>query len=271
VAKIAKDAGLYLLEDCAQATGGSSGGKAVGTFGDMAIFSFQLNKNMTSGDGGMLVCKDAGLFERAFAVHDLGYGRNASGRLDTNNESCQLWGIGSRMSELTGAMALGQLRKIDAITGAMRDAKWKIRSKLEEIPGLAFRNIIDPAGDSGPFLITVYPDSDICERFTAALVAEGIHGPEGSLACVPMKSWGLHWYFNNPSLTEKRSWTKEGFPWSHPANAFASEYSYKKGALPVCDDMESRAGLLTIASILSEKDTDDIIAAFQKVAKVILV
>src|SRR5689334_4675501 len=44
LARIARDRGLFLLEDCAQCAGGAIGGRKVGTFGDMAIFSFQMNK-----------------------------------------------------------------------------------------------------------------------------------------------------------------------------------------------------------------------------------
>jgi len=52
VQKVAKAHGLWLLEDCAQCNGGRVRGKRVGTFGDMGIFSLQMNKNMTSGEGG---------------------------------------------------------------------------------------------------------------------------------------------------------------------------------------------------------------------------
>jgi dTDP-4-amino-4,6-dideoxygalactose transaminase len=63
---------LFLLEDCAQCAGGSITGKRVETFGDMAIFSFQMNKNMTSGEGGWLVTNDVRLYHRAVACHDTG-------------------------------------------------------------------------------------------------------------------------------------------------------------------------------------------------------
>ena len=60
VQALAQPAGLLLLEDCAQCAGGTVGGRRVGTFGDMAIFSFQMNKNMTSGEGGCVVTKRCG-------------------------------------------------------------------------------------------------------------------------------------------------------------------------------------------------------------------
>ncbi len=261
---------LYLLEDCAQAAGCTFHGKAVGTFGDAAIFSFQLNKNMTSGEGGMILCHDEQLYNRCFAIHDLGYARNEAGRLDTTNEHYQLWGVGARMSELTAAFALAQLHKLDHITASMRQAKWTIRNALASIKGLSFRDILDPSGDTGPFLITIYPSSECCDAFTQRLHTLGINGQPGSLACVTMKEWGLHWYFNNMSLVNKRSVSTDGFPWSHPKNAFSSQIHYHHGTLPMCDSLYSRSALLTIASKLTETDCEQIIAAFQQAAKDVL-
>ncbi len=266
IAAIAKKHDIHLIEDCAQAAGASQNGVPVGRFGDIATFSFQLNKNMTAGDGGMIVANDDELFRRIVALHDLGYARNDAGRLDTSDETCQLWGIGARMSDLAGAMALAQSRKLGQITGAMRSAKWRIREALADIKQITFREIPDPAGDSGPFMITTFPDADICARFVEALKAEGLRGPAGSLSCVSMREWGLHWYFNIPSLTGKRSNSRDGFPWTHPLNAFAEEIDYHRGALPKCDDLHDRSSLLSIASKLSDEDVDDIILAFRKVA-----
>jgi len=265
IAAICKKHGMRFLEDCAQAIGASLNGRPSGSYGDIGIFSFQLNKNMTSGEGGLLVTEDEDLYKRCSALHDLGYARNDQGRLDPSDERYQFWGVGSRMSELAGAMALAQARKVRQITGRMREAKWKIREAIKGIPGIKFRDIGDAAGDTGPVLITIYPSADICKRFTAAIQAEGVRGPEGSLTCIPMSEWGMHWYFNIPSLVRKRSNARDGFPWTHPSNAFASSYSYAKGALPVCDAMSERAALLSITSVLTEQDVDDIIAAFQKV------
>ena len=267
---VARRAGLKIVEDCAQANGGTYRGKPLGAFGDAAVFSFQLNKNMSSGEGGLIACDDEHLYKRCFAIHDLGYARNERGRLAPEQERYQLWGVGSRMSELTGAVALGQFRKLPVIVAAMRQAKWAIRRQLADIPGLQFREIPDPDGDTGPFLITVYPDAATCRAFTEALRAEGLRGPEGSLACATMEEWGLHWYFNNLSLAHRRSLSADGWPWTHPANAFAAAYDYARGALPVCDDLAGRAALLTIASCLTPQDVQDILAAFRKVARRLL-
>jgi 8-amino-3,8-dideoxy-alpha-D-manno-octulosonate transaminase len=264
IAEICRKHDLRLLEDCAQAIGASLKGRPSGSYGDIGIYSFQLNKNMTSGEGGLMVTEDEDLYKRCTALHDLGYARTA-GRLDPSDERYQYWGTGSRMSELAGAMALGQMRKVKMITGRMREAKWRIREAIKDIPGVGLRDIGDPSGDTGPVLITIHRSAEACQRFVDALRAEGIRGPEGSLACITMREWGMHWYFNVPSLVKKRSNAHDGFPWSHPSNAFAADYSYERGLLPVCDSLSERAALLTVMPVLTDKDVDDIIAAFLKV------
>lgn len=270
VAAVCRARGLALIEDCAQTAGASFHGTPVGRFGDIGIFSFQLNKNMTAGDGGLIVCEDDTLHRRIVALHDLGYPRTPAGRLDTNDQDIQLWGMGARLSELSGAMLLAQLRKLPRITGAMRSAKWRIRAALENTQGLSFRNVPDPQGDSGPFLLMALPDEHLAARFVAALRAEGISGPAGSLACITMRDWGLHWYSNIPSLVHRRSNTRDGYPWTHPANAFAQAYGYGAGTLPRCDALHANGALLTIASCLTDEDVDDIVVAMRKVSAAVL-
>ncbi len=76
IAAICRQHGIRLLEDSAQAIGASLNRRPSGSFGDIGIFSFQLNKNMTSGEGGLLVTEDHDLYKRCAALHDLGYARN---------------------------------------------------------------------------------------------------------------------------------------------------------------------------------------------------
>src|SRR5207245_9801138 len=94
IAKIARERGLFLLEDCAQANGASVDGQKVGTFGDMAVFSFQMNKNMTSGEGGCVVTRTERLYRRAVASHDLGYARDDQGRSMVEAPVLSVWGRG---------------------------------------------------------------------------------------------------------------------------------------------------------------------------------
>lgn len=266
VMAIAKEHQLKVLEDCAQSIGARLHGKPAGAYGDIAIYSFQLNKNMSCGEGGLLVCDDEELYKRCFALHDLGHARNASGRLDASDPLMQLWGIGARMSELAGAVALMQFKKLEKIVSAMRHSKYVLRNAIQSIPNLSFRHILDPAGDSGAFLIVLFPTASQCQQFTHLLWQEGIQGPPGSVACVVLGEVQFYWYYNTPSLVNKRSNSSDQFPWSHPSNAFAEEISYQKGALPQCDDLASRSLKLAIPSNLTAQDEQDIIQAFFKVS-----
>ena len=260
---LAQRHGLRVVEDCAQAAGASQGGVKAGAFGDLAIFSFQMNKHMTSGEGGMVVTNDENLYRRAFAVHDLGYPRNEAGRLVMDDPSMQLWGIGCRMSELTGAIARVQLRKIDRITRAMRTAKLAIKRALAG--QLTFRDVPDPDGDAGSFLMTVLPTRDQSLRFVAALRAEGIVADAGGLYPIHMDDWGLHIYYNVASLVNKRSVSGISV-WRLAENSASANVSYEKGTCPHLDDLVSRTVICCVASVLTEADVGDIIAAYQKVA-----
>lgn len=264
ISKIARDRGLFLLEDCAQANGASINGQNVGSFGDMAIFSFQMNKNMTAGEGGCIVTRDKRLYRRAVACHDLGYARDDDGRLIFDDPDLSLWGRGYRLDELRGAVLRVQLRKMPHIVERMRVSKYRIRHALEKLPGLKLRHIVDPAGDTGAFLITTYQNATTAEKVNAALRAEGIVTYPQGCSNIRMADWGLHLYYNIVSLVMRRSIDARGFPWGLNENA-GSEMRYQKGTCPKADELFERSIIMSVPSCLSSRDEDDIIHAFQKV------
>ena len=264
IAKIARERGLFLLEDCAQANGANIGGQKVGTFGDMAVFSFQMNKNMTSGEGGCVGTRDLQLYRRAVAGHDLGYARDEQGRLMFDDPDLCVWGRGYRLDELRGAVLRVQLRKLPTIIERMRNSKYRIRQALETLSGVKLRRIVDPAGDTGAFLITIYEDPAIAKDVNHALRAEGITTHPQGVSNVRMTEWGLHLYYNVVSLVMRRSVDKLGFPWSLLENA-GSEMRYEKGTCPVADGLFERSIIMSIPSCLTSEDEADIIQAFKKV------
>jgi len=268
IVALARRHNLKVVEDCAQAAGASQKGVKAGAFGDMAIFSFQMNKHMTSGEGGMVVTNSENLYHRAFAIHDLGYPRNDAGRLVMDDPSLQLWGIGCRMSELTAAVARVQLTKLDRITSAMRSAKLTVKRALAGT--LTFREVLDPAGDAGSFLMTVFPTREASLKFTAALRAEGVVAGEGGMYPIHMDDWGLHIYYNVASLVNKRGISGVS-PWQMAENRASADVSYAKGTCPHLDDRISRTMIFCVASNLTDADVRDIIAAYQKVAAAVCV
>jgi dTDP-4-amino-4,6-dideoxygalactose transaminase len=264
VCDIARKRGLFLLEDGAQCAGGTVAGQKVGTFGDIGIFSFQMNKNMTAGEGGCVVTNDEELARRIFACHDLGYARDESGRLIMDRPDLRLWGRGYRLDELRAAVLRVQLEKLPRTTGAMRNSKYRIRQALASHPEVSLRRVLDPAGDTGCFLITTYKDAPTARRVNTALRAEGIVTYPQGVSNVLMTDWGLHLYYNNLSLVHHASNDAFGAPWSLAENKGLAR-SYDKGTCPVADDLFERSILLAIPSNLTSRDEDEIIHAFEKV------
>jgi 8-amino-3,8-dideoxy-alpha-D-manno-octulosonate transaminase len=268
VAKIARERGIFLLEDCAQCAGGSIGGKRVGTFGEMAIFSFQMNKNMTSGEGGAVVTRHEHLFNRAVACHDTGYARDANGRAMFERRDLCLWGRGYRLDEMRAAMLRVQLRKLPRIIEHMRESKYRIREGLEALKEIRLRRIIDAAGDTGCFLLTTFPTADRAREVNRALRAEGIITFPQGVSNVVMTEWGLHIYYNIPSLVLKTSIDKKNFPWGLAENR-ESRAEYGKGTCPRADSLFERTILIAIPSCLTRQDEEDVVAAFAKVLSVV--
>jgi dTDP-4-amino-4,6-dideoxygalactose transaminase len=260
---------LFLLEDCAQCTGGSVNGQRVGTFGDMGVFSFQMNKNMTAGEGGAVVTNSRRLYDRAFACHDLGYARNDQGRLIMNDPDLCLWGQGCRLDELRASVLRVQLAKLPQITGSMHRSKYRIREALKKLPGIRLRRIVDEAGDTSPFLITTYKDPETARNVNKALRAEGIVTHAQGISNILMTEWGFHLYYNIASLTQMTSVDRGGFPWSLTENA-GLRMQYGKGTCPVADGLFETSILLAIPSSLTEEDESDIIRAFEKVHRALL-
>jgi dTDP-4-amino-4,6-dideoxygalactose transaminase len=193
---IARRNKLPVLEDCAQANGATLNGCHIGTFGDIAVFSFQMNKNITAGEGGIVVTDDETLYLRANAAHDLG--SPWVGGMPDQTSDHALWGHGARMSELCAAIVRVQLRKIDTIVGHMRASKRRIRDALRGLAGVTWRRIDDEPGDSGPFLIVRFETPSLAKTFAEACSQRG-------LTAARLPDYGLHIYYNVKALVERRS------------------------------------------------------------------
>ena len=262
--EIARQKKLFLLEDCAQCLGGSLGGKKLGTFGDMGVFSFQINKNMTCGEGGCVVTNDLSLYKRAFACHDTGYMRDHLGREMFNDPSLYLWGRGARLDELRGAILRVQLSKLPDILAHMRKSKKRIRQALQTLPNVRLRRIVDSEGETASFLICTFRDAATARSTSEMLRAEGLATQAQGLTNVVMTNWGLHLYYNILSLVYRTSNDPSGFPWNLAENR-DSLPRYDKGTCPQADDLFERSLLLAIPSCLSTQDESDIIDAFTTV------
>ncbi len=264
VAEICKQHRLLLLEDCAQSNGASQFGKKAGTFGDMSVFSFQINKNITAGEGGAVLTDSEDLYKRSFAIHDLGYIKDKDGNWDTANEDYQFWGIGCRMSEVTAAILRVQLKKLDRIVSSMRNFKNELKKILEGYKGLKTRYVADPEGDGGSFLKIIFDDPETAFRFKDGLLSNGIRVKDGGFYPIHMSEWGLHIYSKNASLVNKKSICGHHSVWELAENNWAKDYTYDEGTLPVLDSFVNRTVLFCIPSRLNAEQKSIIKKAFVK-------
>lgn len=126
--KITNQAGIFLIEDAAQAHGCRWQNKQVGTFGSAGIFSFQQKKLMTCGEGGCLVTNDDSLFAQAYGLRDHG--------MKWQNSKIERYGVNSRLSSLNAAVLLAQLRRLPKIVELEEESGKYLTERLNKIPGL---------------------------------------------------------------------------------------------------------------------------------------
>lgn len=243
IMEVADRHGIPVLEDCAQCNGGEYRGQKVGTFGAMGIFSLQLNKNMTCGEGGLVITRDERLYQRAFSAHDMGVVR-VEGRLAMPEPYAVMWGQGRRMTELAGAVASVQIGKLPRIVQHMRASKRRIKALIGEVPGVQFRRLHDEAGDSAAFIIILLESSARAQTAVERLRAAGMHN------VTIIAEAGQHIYYNIPPLVGKAPLSPAGNPWNLEDNR-ESAYEYHRGTCPVSDELFSRAILIPVPSRLT--------------------
>lgn len=177
---IARKHNVKVIEDCAQAFGGQYKGKFLGTMGDIAIASFQNNKIITCGEGGIVYTNNEEYFVRAVRYHDLGFVRPAFEEQLENRELAaqekSFAGSQFRMSELQGAFILAQFRKLPKLLEECRRKHKILREFIEKSKFLSVRPHVE--GDCGITLFIKLPSKKDAEYFSKLLEDDGVHvGP----------------------------------------------------------------------------------------------
>ena len=129
VLEVARRHKLFVVEDCAEAHGALYKGRKVGSLGDAGCFSFYANKLITTGEGGMLTCHDAGLAERSRSLRSLAFGAE-------RKFMHTAVGFNYRMTNVQAAIGCAQLDRIDAIIARKRAIAARYDRALAGIPTL---------------------------------------------------------------------------------------------------------------------------------------
>ena len=226
---IAQKAGIPVIEDTAQSAGGTLHGKYLGSFGTMGTFSLDSVKTITTGEGGMIITDDEDLYVRASEFHDHGHDHDPTKPRGLEKRS--FFGFNYRMMELQGALGLAQLRKLPEILKRQRSYFGKLKEALAPIPGITFRNILDPGGDTCTFISFFMPTKEKALQCRDILTSEG----------VPPIYWyenTWHYYPQWEHLLDGKTTYQSGWPFCEEKGK--DRCVCKKDALPDSEKIMSR-------------------------------
>ncbi|MDL5206293.1 DegT/DnrJ/EryC1/StrS family aminotransferase [Streptomyces sp. ALI-76-A] len=163
LARVCGAAGVPLLEDAAQAAGAEYRGRPVGTFGRSAMFSFTPTKNITTGEGGMVLTNDPGVAERLKLLRNHG---------QTGLYQHESLGYNWRLTEMQAAIGRVQLRKLDGILGRKQLIAEALTRRLAGLPGLMTPHQVPDARGSWMLYTCLLPG--IRDQVLADLLDQGI-------------------------------------------------------------------------------------------------
>ena len=243
--KIADKHGVAMIEDAAQAHGAEWEGRKVGSFGLGGIFSFQSSKNMSAGEGGIIVTDNQEFMDRCFSYQNVGRVRNGQWY-----EHDHLGG-NFRLSAFPASLLIAQIESLDEDMN-LRDKNAEILIReLGKIEGLTLINRYPKTTrESHHLFIFLYDckkfNHNPRDEFIKALSAEGIPAYTGYK---PL-------YRENLFITNARE-----YPWLEGAD-------FSKLHLPVTEKTCEQAVWLKQNLLLgSEEDTMDIVRAVEKVVE----
>ncbi|MBX2999668.1 MAG: DegT/DnrJ/EryC1/StrS family aminotransferase [Caldilineaceae bacterium] len=254
---IARQHGLTIIEDTAQANGASFGGRRLGSIGDVGIFSLQFNKIITAGEGGVVITDDDQIWQRALMFHDV-----VGGQRNNIAPAEILWGVNFRMAELLAAVALVQLKRLDGLLDAMRQRKRMLKDGIAPVlaaKGFRFREMADPAGDAAIALVFFVDRPETAHWAAGALKAENINA---SVLYSPDRS-DYHIYPHWAPIMNQKAWTPDGGPWRWAQRPI----EYTPDMCPRSLDLLGRAIHLDISPLLTNEDVEEMIDGITRVVE----
>jgi dTDP-4-amino-4,6-dideoxygalactose transaminase len=171
IAEICERRGITLIEDAAQALGATYKGRKLGTIGKVGSFSFDAGKTLHVGEGGMIITDDKDVYDRVAEFSDHGH-MHIPG-LPRGKDPRRAKGLNYRLSEVTAAIGIAQLGKIDYILSKARENKYRIKDRISHLGNLAMRPFTDEDGAQGDTLIFKLHDRQAALQFEAHLMEHG--------------------------------------------------------------------------------------------------
>ena len=224
--KIAKKYKLYLIEDSAEALGSEQNGKKCGSFGDVAVFAFFPNKQVTTGEGGMILTNNKRIYELCRSMANQGRKIKSGKWL----EHVRL-GYNYRLDEMSCAMGIAQMKRIKEILKKRARVAELYNKKLKNIKGLEIPYV--KMGNKLSWFVYVVK---LSEKFA---------GIKRNRIIKEMGKKGIQCgnYFQS----------------IHLQPFYKKEFGYEEGDFPASEDASKRTFALPFYNNLTEKEIDFVV------------
>ncbi|MCC7205641.1 MAG: DegT/DnrJ/EryC1/StrS family aminotransferase, partial [Phycisphaeraceae bacterium] len=226
---VARRHNLLVIEDCAQAQGSRYKGKPVGSQGDLACFSIGSGKNLAAGDGGMILCDDRLLYEKALVAGMHPARTYKEVQIPEVREQISNLIYTYRINAFTAALAVKQMDRVEELNGWRRKNAQRLRELLKGVPGIRPLDLpkdLDPAWHIIPWTFVPEDFGGKVTRwqFVKTLQAEGVPIGPGYVGS-PI--------YHRPIFQDKQWIFGKGYPWA--ASAENAARPYPKGLCPVAE------------------------------------
>jgi perosamine synthetase len=230
--RIAKKHNLYLIEDSAEALGSEYKGKKCGGLGDVAVFAFYPNKQITTGEGGVILTNNK-------KIYDLSKSMANQGRRVKNGEWLEhvMLGYNYRLDEMSCALGIAQMERIKEILGKRKKVADLYNKKLKDVEGLEIPYI--KLGNKLSWFVYVVK------------LAENLAGKKRDSIIKEMAKRGIQ--------------CSNYFQTIHLQPFYKKEFGYKKGDFVVAENVSERTLALPFYNDLTEKEIDFVVKNLKEV------
>ncbi len=240
---ICREHNLWLLEDACQSIGGTYHGKRLGTIGDAGTFSFDFVKTITCAEGGVVMTNNHEVYVKSDGYTD--HGHDHAG-VDRGADLHPFIGYNFRISELHAAVGLAQIRRLPEFLATQQKNNTALKAHLATIPGISFRRVPDPAGDSFSFISWFLPTAEQTQRAVDALREAGL------------LAGSFYWYNNNWHYIRKWDHLKQAITLNHlHPDLRARVEAEATQAFPASDAIMSRCVSTSISLLWTDEQIHD--------------
>jgi len=232
IMKAAEENSLAVIEDSCEVIGAEYKKRKAGSFGDLSVFSFYPNKQMTTGEGGIIVTDNEAMAKMCDSLRN--QGRAEMTRGGDNWLSHDKIGYNFRLSDMACSLGITQLKKIDFLINKRNEAVMQYKKLLKKIDGITMQEISPNTTRTSQFVFVVKADETISR--------------DKLINC----------------LTEKGIPSRPYFPALHLQPLYKKMFGYKEGDYPIAEAVSRQTFSLPFFTEISSGQIETVCEALQK-------